>query len=440
MRALARTLTAVEVHAEGEQGTCYLGSVFDVPGRTMREKLHHLNEVDDSLRRFLCFEPRGRPQASANLVFPSTDPDADAGFVILQADRAHAMSGSNTICVVTALLETGTVPMAEPETAVVARDRRRPRAHRADLPRRPLREGHARRRPSFVEALDVPLTCPGYGNVPVDVAYGGCYYLLVDAAAARPEARPRRRARAVVEAAPAIQQAARDTIRVQHPEMPEIDFISYVMVTGDDEPDGGRLRGATVLTGRIDRSPCGTGNSARLACMAARGQAAVGSRFVARSLIDSEFVVEIIGRPPSAAGRPCCRASAAAAGWSARARPRSTRPTRTRSATCSATSGAKRSAGPDSGIGYLGRRNGFRSGSNAVMSLDVRPVMINSAMATPLGGASVRPNMPCPAPTTTLLHRFGRPMNGKSSGLIGRDPAQCRSADPSRGRGTCAST
>ena len=120
-----RSYTAVEVHAEGEQGTCYLGSVFDVPGASMRDKLRHINEVDDSIRKFLCFEPRGRPQTSANLVFPSLDPQADAGFIICQADRAHAMSGSNTICVVTALLETGTDPDGRARDARRAGDRRR---------------------------------------------------------------------------------------------------------------------------------------------------------------------------------------------------------------------------------------------------------------------------------------------------------------------------
>ena len=293
MRA-TRTLTAVETHAEGEQGTCYLGSVFEIPGATAREKLHHINEVDDSLRKFLCFEPRGRSQTSANVVFPSTHPDADAGFIILQADRAHAMSGSNTICVVTALLETGAVPMTEPETEVVLETA-------AGLVRTvaTCRNGRCERvtidtPPSFVEQLDVPLDVPGYGTVNVDVAYGGCYYLLVDSAQLGLKLE-RGAARAVVDAGQAIQEAARHTIRVQHPTVPEIDFISYVMVTGDDEPEAGRLRGATVLSGRIDRSPCGTGNSARMACMVARGQAAVGSRFTSRSLIDSEFEVEIIG-------------------------------------------------------------------------------------------------------------------------------------------------
>ena len=286
--------TAIEVHAEGEQGTCYLGSVFDVPGESMRDKLRHINEVDDSIRKFLCFEPRGRPQTSANLVFPSRDPQADAGFIICQADRAHAMSGSNTICVVTALLETGTVPMVEPETRVVLET-----AAGLIHATATCHDGRCERVtfdgvPSFVEALDVPLFVPGLGDIKVDVAYGGCYYVFADPSQFGVKL-DRQSARQVVEAGTAISLAARQSITVQHPEIPEIDFISYVMLIGDDDPANGSLRGATVLSGRVDRSPCGTGNSARLALLAARGNAAVGSRYIARSLIDSEFVVEMIG-------------------------------------------------------------------------------------------------------------------------------------------------
>jgi len=289
-----KSFTAVEVHAEGEQGTCYLVSVFAVPGATMRDKLRHINEVDDSIRKFLCFEPRGRPQSSANLVFPSLDPQADAGFIICQADRAHAMSGSNTICVVTALLETGMVEMVEPETKVVLETA-------AGLIRvtATCRDGRCERVtfdgvPSFVEALDVPLYVPGLGDIRVDVAYGGCYYVFADPAQFGVKL-DRQSARQVVDAATAISMAARESIEVRHPEIPEIDFISYVMLIGDDDPANGSLRGATVLSGRVDRSPCGTGNSARLALLAARGMASVGSRFIARSLIDSEFDVEMIG-------------------------------------------------------------------------------------------------------------------------------------------------
>jgi proline racemase len=310
---LARNYSAVEVHAEGEQGTCYLGSVFEVPGLTAREKLRYLNTVDDSLRRVLTLEPRGRPQASANLVFPSTDPNADAGFVVLQADRAHAMSGSNTICVVTALLETGTIPMTEPTTVVTLETAAGLVRTEADC-----RDGRCERVtfagvPSFVEALDVTIDVPGIGPITVDVAYGGCFYVLVDSAALDVRL-TRDRARDVVERAGLVMAAAQRQITVRHPEIAEIDFLSYVMITGDDDPPSGRLRGATVLSGRIDRSPCGTGTSARLACMAARGQASVGSTFVASSVIDSEFVVSITATT-TVGGHPAVVPRISGRGW-----------------------------------------------------------------------------------------------------------------------------
>jgi proline racemase len=117
-----------------------------------------------------------------------------------------------------------------------------------------------------------------------------------------------------VEAGTAIFRAASEAIQVRHPEVPEIDFISYAMLTGDDDPAGGRLRGATVLSGRVDRSPCGTGSSSRLACMAARGQAAIGSRFTATSLIDSTFEVELIGTT-EVAGRSAVLPRISGRGW-----------------------------------------------------------------------------------------------------------------------------
>ena len=312
MRA-TRTFTAVEAHAEGEQGTCYLGSVFPIPGNTMREKLRYINETDDTIRRYLTMEPRGRPQASANVVYPSMLPEADAGFVILQADRAHAMSGSNTICVVTALLETGTVAMTEPYTDVVLET-----AAGLVSARATCTDGRCERVtldgiPSFVESLDLPLEVEGFGTIHVDVAYGGCYYVFARAEELGLKL-DRQSARDVVEAAEAVSAAARRDITVQHPDLPEIDFISYVMVIGDDDPGNGSLRGATVLSGRVDRSPCGTGSSARLACMSARGQAAVGQQFTARSMIDSEFIVEIIGET-TVGGRPAVLPRISGRGW-----------------------------------------------------------------------------------------------------------------------------
>ena len=109
----SKTLTLVEAHAEGEVGRVVTGGVLDLPGRTMADKMAHLNRVDDSLRRFCVFEPRGSAAMSTNLLLPPSRDDADVGLIVLQGDKAHAMSGSNCICVVTVLLETGRIPMRE---------------------------------------------------------------------------------------------------------------------------------------------------------------------------------------------------------------------------------------------------------------------------------------------------------------------------------------
>ncbi|MDQ4059863.1 MAG: proline racemase family protein, partial [Pseudomonadota bacterium] len=97
MRA-SRMITAVDVHAEGEVGRVVTGGILGLPGATMADKMRHINEVDDGLRRFLVTEPRASAQMSTNLLLPATRPDADAAFLVLQIDRAHAMSGSNAMC------------------------------------------------------------------------------------------------------------------------------------------------------------------------------------------------------------------------------------------------------------------------------------------------------------------------------------------------------
>jgi proline racemase len=289
----SKTLQTVDVHCEGEIGKVITAGVLDLPGKTMAEKMDYLNKVDDSLRRFVVFEPRGKAQASVNLLLPPTRPEADAGFIILQADEAHPMSGSNCICVVTCLLETGLLPMTEPETIVTL-----------DTPAGLVRAAASCRdgkcesvslnmMPAFVEALDLEIATEAWGKVTGDVAFGGCYYALVDAdqlgLAIAPD-----QARELVEAGMALKplfDAARD---VAHPEIPSIDHIAYLMFRQRD-PDG-TYRTATIMApGRVDRSPCGTGSSANLACLHARGEVVPGDRIASRSIIGSRFGVDCLG-------------------------------------------------------------------------------------------------------------------------------------------------
>ena len=308
----SKTVTLVEAHAEGEVGRVVTGGVVDVPGATIADKLRHINEVDDSLRRFLVFEPRGAAQMSTLLTFAPTRPDADIGFIVLQGDKAHAMSGSNSICLVTVLLETGMLPMSEPETVV-----RLDTASGLVVARARCRDGKCERvtltmNPSFVHALDQIVDVPELGEVRVDIAYGGVFYALVDAAALGLDIVPAE-ARRLVAAGSAIHRALNAGPAIAHPEIPAVSGISYVMFTGRNAE--GEPVGATIMApGRIDRSPCGTGNSARLAVAAARGEVQPGASYFARSIIGSRFEVTHGGKT-SVAGQPAVIPTISGRGW-----------------------------------------------------------------------------------------------------------------------------
>lgn len=307
-----KTVTMIEAHAEGEVGRIVTGGVVDLPGQTMLEKMNYINQVDDSLRRFLVFEPRGYAQMSTNLLFAPTHAEADVGFMILQGDKAHAMSGSNCICLVTVLLETGMIEMREPETLVTL-----------DTPaglvraRATCKDGKCARvmldmTPSYADQLDAVVEVEGLGKVSVDISFGGIFYALVDPVQFDLKISPEN-ARKLVDLGTRIHRAVNEQLDIRHPELAGLEGISYVMFVGYD--DDGEMKGATILPpGRIDRSPCGTGNSARLAVMAARGQVDVGQVLTARSIIDSEFQVETVGEQ-TVAGRPGILPRVSGRGW-----------------------------------------------------------------------------------------------------------------------------
>ncbi|HWB46639.1 MAG TPA: proline racemase family protein, partial [Hyphomicrobiaceae bacterium] len=208
-------------------------------------------------------------------------------------DRAHPMSGSNCMCVVTALLESGRVKMVEPETVV-----------RLDTPAGLITArakcSHGRclsvsldNVPAFVEELDRVIDTPRWGNIKCDIAFGGVYYALVDVTQIGLEIAPAN-ARELAEAGIELKALLAQQIRVQHPELPGVNEIAYVMFRAE-EPDGAIRTCTTLKPGRVDRSPCGTGSSANLAALHARGLAKVGDSRRSRSIIGGEFLVELIG-------------------------------------------------------------------------------------------------------------------------------------------------
>lgn len=296
-----QTLQLAEVHCEGEIGKVITGGVIGVPGATMLDKMNYINEVDDSLRRLVTLEPRGCLQMSVNLLLPPTRPEAQAGFIVLQADKAHPMSGSNCICVVTALLELGMVPMQEPETTVVLDTPAGLVTARATCADGRCLGVSLDMVPAFVEHLDLAIETKAFGTLKVDVAFGGVYYALIDVEQTGLSIAPEN-ARALADVGVALKDEINRQLNIQHPLLPSVNEVAYVMFR--NRLDDRTYQTCTTLPpGRVDRSPCGTGSSANLATLAARGRVQPGDQLVSRSTIGGQFRVELLGTT-QVAGRP----------------------------------------------------------------------------------------------------------------------------------------
>ena len=314
-----RTITVVDAHAEGEVGRVVVGGVLPPPGRTMFDKMLHMETEADWLRRFLLNEPRGGGAWCANLVVPPTTPEADVGFIIMLVNGYAPMSGSNTICTATVLLETGMVPMTEPETRFVleapgglvkvtarCRDGRCEQIKFTNVP-------------CFVFHLDHPLEVEDVGTISVDVAYGGVVFAFADANALGFAVKPDE-ARDLAAMGERIIAAAAEQIEAIHPENPEIHSVSMAAIAVPivDTEDGRKL-GRNAVVPRpppyhIDRCPTGTATSARLAIMHARGQIKPGEIFENRSIIDTRFEAEIVGTT-EVGGIPAVTPAVAGRGW-----------------------------------------------------------------------------------------------------------------------------
>jgi len=288
-----RVLTLYGVHCEGEVGRVVTGGIIDIPGRTMLDKMLYINEQDDWVKRFTLYEPRGCAQMSVNILLPPTAEEADAAFIVLQPDAAHALSGSNTMCVATALLETGALPLGAPVTRLTFETPAGLIPVTANCRGGKVESVTIDVCPSFVEQLDLTLPVEGIGELKVDVAFGGCYFVLCDIRQLGLEIHTRN-ARQLVDLGHRIKQAAASRIRVQHPTVKEFDHIEYVMFTDKHRSEAGVYQNSTILLpGRVDRSPCGTGSSARMAVLQARGLLREGETVQMESIIGGRFKGEI---------------------------------------------------------------------------------------------------------------------------------------------------
>ena len=289
-------ITVVGAHVEGEIGRVITGGVLPPKGATMFECMETLEREDSWLRDMLLNDPRGSVNVCVNLITPPIRNDADIGMIIMESDFFVPMSGSNIMCTVTVALETGIVPMKEPETVV-----------RVDTPAglvevvAECRDGKCKRVSfrniaSFVMHRDKTIEVPGVGSLRVDVAYGGMIYCLVESkdvgvGLSRDEARD------LVELGERIKAAAAEQLPSIHPENPAIHTVNQTEFIGPVKMvDGVKTSKNAVIVspGRIDRCPCGTGTSARMALLHERGELGIGEAFRHTSIIDTEFDCHIV--------------------------------------------------------------------------------------------------------------------------------------------------
>ena len=291
---LENAVGIVHCHAEGEVGDVIISGVAPPPGETIWQQAQWIAR-DQSLRNFVLNEPRGGVFRHVNLLVPAMGSGAAMGFIIMEPEDTPPMSGSNSICVSTVLLETGIITMQEPETRFTLEAP----GGLVDVSAQCC-DGKAQRITvknvaSFADQLDVHLEVEGIGTLKVDTAYGGDTYVIVDAESTGFEIRPDE-ARDICSVGTRITAAANEQLGFRHPANPDISGISFCQFTKPVFEEAGQRVGKNAVVirpGKVDRSPTGTGLSARLAVMHKKEQAKVGDSLLARSIIDSEFLGRI---------------------------------------------------------------------------------------------------------------------------------------------------
>jgi proline racemase len=301
MRA-ARMFTAVDSHTEGMPTRVITGGLGTIPGATMNERRLYFMEHLDDVRRLLMNEPRGHAAMSGAILQPPTRPDADVGVLYIEVSGCLPMCGHGTIGVATVLVETGMVAVTEPVTTI-----------RLDTPAGlvvatvHVSDGHAdavtlENVPAYCERLDRTIDVPALGAVPYSLAFGGNFYALVDLdAVGLPFDRSRQRD--IADAGLAIMAAVNEQDPPKHPEIDGVDHCHHVEFIAPGSDARLSRHAMAIHPGWFDRSPCGTGTSARMAQLWARGELAIGDDFVNESFIGSRFTGRLI-RTTTVAGMP----------------------------------------------------------------------------------------------------------------------------------------
>ncbi len=302
---IKRMITTVDVHA-GTPMRVITGGVLDVPGVTMLEKMKWLQKHGDNLRLLMLREPRGYPAMCCNLILPPCHPDADAGFIIMEQSEYPPMSGGNTMAVVTVLLETGMLPMREPVTRLTLESPAGLIPVRADCAHGKVLRVTFQNVPAFATHLDVKLKLPLLGEVVVDIAWGGMFYVIADADQFELALIPQNGSR-IAKTGEMLRAAAAEQLIVEHPDNPMFNGVTISQLYSQTANPEAHLKNAVTMstgdfnwdapetwTGAIDRCPCGTGTCAKMATLFARDELKLNQDFHYEGILGTVFTGRLV--------------------------------------------------------------------------------------------------------------------------------------------------
>ncbi|MFB7599357.1 proline racemase family protein [Streptomyces sp. NPDC056160] len=309
----SRLFSAVDSHTEGMPTRVVTGGIGVIPGATMNERRLYFVEHLDHVRRLLVNEPRGHSAMSGAILQPPTRPDADFGVLYIEVSGCLPMCGHGTIGVATVLVETGMVEVVEPVTTI-----------RLDTPAGlvvadiAVKDGHAesvtlQNVPAYCDRLDEKVEVPGLGEVRYSLAFGGNFYAMVDLDDVRLPF-DRERKGEILGAGLAIMDAINTSAPPAHPEIEGVGHCHHVEFIAPGSNAAHSRHAMAIHPGWFDRSPCGTGTSARMAELHARGELALHQDFVNESFIGSRFTGRLVGKT-TVAGLPAVLPTITGRAW-----------------------------------------------------------------------------------------------------------------------------
>jgi proline racemase len=286
---IKRVFSTIDTHTGGEPTRTIIGGLPYIPGRTVVEKMTYLKENMDWVRTALMFEPRGHSVMSGAILTEPTHSEADIGVIFIETGGYLPMCGHDTIGVSTALVETGMVKVEEPFTKITLDTPAGLTQVRVNVENGVAKAVTFRNIPSFVFAEDVQVDIPKFGKIKMDISYGGNVYAIIPADALGIKICPENASELIAKGR-IIRDAVNAQVKIQHPEKDFIDSCTHVEFYGEPTTPGAHVKNAVFFadTG-IDRSPCGTGTSAKVATLYARGELKLNEEFVHESIIGSIF-------------------------------------------------------------------------------------------------------------------------------------------------------